>query len=352
MVGMLLFVLGLAAAGGAVAAAHGLIPPLGAIPRVGTGLIFGTLAGGIIGAGIWYGWKGIERALKSDGAVTRLMNGLFLGAITTMVGGVLIAAIALAFGGSVGAHIAQGCVLAGSLFLGVRIGSAFDRPLYPVGGAKARAAQRPHKNDSAARKVLDTSVIIDGRIGDLVRTGFLEGELIVPEFVLSELQGIADSANSLRRRKGRRGLEVLRSLMQDDTVRIRVISKDYPHVREVDRKLIHLVKDDGGALVTTDYNLNRVAQVEGVKILNINELANAVKPRFIPGEEITVEVIDRGEEIGQGVGYLDDGTMVVVENGRRHIGRKIKAMVKSTLQTEAGRMLFVEPAGETPRWEK
>ncbi len=352
MYGLLFLVIGLAGAGGAVAAAHGLIPPLGLIPRWGTGLIVGGLTGGLIGAGAWRGWKALERNLESDGAATRLLNGIFLGFITTLIGGVLLAAIALAFGSSVGARIAQGCILAGSLILGVRLGFSFDRPLYSLRDSKSRIIRRARKNDSVGRKVLDTSVIIDGRIGDLLRTGFLEGEIIVPEFVLTELQGIADSSNSLRRRKGRRGLEVLRSLMQDDEVDIRVISKDYPLVKEVDRKLIHLVKEEGGALITTDYNLNRVAQVEGVKILNINELANAVKPRFIPGEEIMVEVIDRGEEIGQGVGYLDDGTMVVVENGRRHIGRKIKAMVKSTLQTEAGRMLFVEPMGETPRWER
>ena len=195
--------------------------------------------------------------------------------------------------------------------------------------------------------------IIEPGVTVVVRLfGFIEGEILVPEFVLTELQNIADSSNSLRRRKGRRGLEILRELMQDDSVKIRVVTQDYPSIKEVDRKLIRLVKEQNGTLVTTDYNLNRVAQVEGIRILNINELANAVKPPFIPGEEIAVEVIDRGEEIGQGVGYLDDGTMVVVENGRRHIGRKIKAMVKSTLQTEAGRMLFVEPAGENPRWEK
>jgi len=200
--------------------------------------------------------------------------------------------------------------------------------------------------------VLDTSVIIDGRVGDLMTTGFIEGEILIPEFVLNELQGIADSADALRRRKGRRGLEILRQLMENDHVAIRVVARDYPSIAEVDRKLIRLAKEENAILITTDYNLNRVAQVEGIGILNVNELANAVKPRFVPGEPIDVEIIDRGAEINQGVGYLDDGTMIVVENGRRHIGRTIRATVKSTLQTDAGRMLFAEPANEAPRWEK
>jgi uncharacterized protein YacL len=140
--------------------------------------------------------------------------------------------------------------------------------------------------------------------------------------------------------------------MENDHVAIRVVARDYPAIAEVDRKLIRLAKEENAILITTDYNLNRVAQVEGIGILNVNELANAVKPRFVPGEPIDVEIIDRGAEINQGVGYLDDGTMIVVENGRRHIGRTIRATVKSTLQTDAGRMLFAEPANEAPRWEK
>jgi uncharacterized protein YacL len=222
----------------------------------------------------------------------------------------------------------------------------------PIQLVREKPAKARSKKSAIPAKILDTSIIIDGRIASLVSTGFVEGEILVPEFILAELQNIADSPNSLRRRKGRRGLDVLNQLMQDDSVSIRVVTRDYPNIREVDRKLIHLAKDETATLVTTDYNLNRVAQVEGVTILNVNELSNAVKPRFIPGEGISVEIIDRGEEINQGIGYLDDGTMVVVENGRRHIGRTIKATVKSTLQTDAGRMLFVEPTGEHSRWEQ
>ena len=354
MYGLLSLIIGLACVGGALTASRGLAPPLGPIPRWGMGLIVGSLAGGFIGLGVYQAWKAIAATLERENNYVRLINGIFLGIIMVALGGLLFPAIGLVFGSGVGVRIAQGLVLAGALFLGLRIGFMFDRPVYLLFGfgGKARIVPHVHTNDPVEHKVLDTSAIIDGRIADLLHTGFLEGDVVVPEFVLSELQGIADSSNNLRRRKGRRGLEVLRSLMQDDHVNIHITHADYPFIKEVDRKLIHLVKEKGGALVTTDYNLNRVAQVEGVKILNINELANAVKPQFIPGEEITVDVIDKGEEIGQGVGYLDDGTMVVVENGRRHIGRKIKATVKSTLQTDAGRMLFVEPAGETPRWER
>jgi len=201
-------------------------------------------------------------------------------------------------------------------------------------------------------KLIDTSAIIDGRIGDLVKTGFIEGKIIIAEFVLSELHAIADSSDNLRRRKGRRGLDILGELRRSTEVEIETLSRDYPGVPDVDRKLIQLAKELNAKIITTDYNLNKVAKVEGVPVLNINELANAIKPRFIPGEEIEVEVIDKGEEIGQGIGYLDDGTMVVVENGRRFIGKKIRTIVNSSLQTEAGKMLFVRPKLEPQKWEQ
>ena len=351
---LLSFLLILGALGAAISVGRGLIPSMGGLASWLVNLIGGAGAGLILGAILWLLWRGIAMALDNDTAEDWLLNCLIAGVVGTGMGGILAIAGGLVLGTGVVVRIVQGIVLGAGLLLGLRVGYALDRPIIERRRGAAGSMGRLRRRGQIASKVLDTSVIIDGRIGDLIRTGFLDGDILVPEFVLSELQNIADSSNNLRRRKGRRGLEVLRELMQDDGVSIRVVSTDYPYIKEVDRKLIHLVKDQGerGALVTTDYNLNRVAQVEGVQILNINELANAVKPRFIPGEEIAVEVIDRGEEIGQGVGYLDDGTMVVVENGRRHIGRKIKAMVKSTLQTEAGRMLFVEPVGEGARWEK
>ena len=297
-------------------------------------------------------WNRVREEIIQDDAITRLGNTLIIGGAGILLGLVISYALSLILPPTFGTGIARGTTLLISLGLGLSIGYTLDSPLLfkrSVGDTRPRLQK---KNGNISNKVIDTSVIIDGRIGDLVRTGFIEGEIIIPEFVLAELQNIADSSNSLRRRKGRRGLEILGELMNDDHVVIRVLNRDYPSIKEVDHKLIHLAKEEHGSLITTDYNLNRVAQVEGVKVLNINELANTVKPRFIPGESIDIEVIDRGEEIGQGVGYLDDGTMVVVENGRRHIGRTIKATVKSTLQTEAGRMLFVEPCGESPRWEQ
>lgn len=195
-------------------------------------------------------------------------------------------------------------------------------------------------------KLLDTSVIIDGRISDLAQTGFIEGKLILAHFVLQELHAVADSPEPLRRRKGRRGLDILSDLQRNNKIQLETVGHDFPQHRDVDHKLIELAKLLQADLLTTDYNLNKVAKVEGIKVLNINELANAIKPRYLPGEDLVVEVIDRGEESGQGIGYLDDGTMVVVENGRSFIGRKVKAVVSSTLQTDAGKMLFVRLKNE------
>lgn len=203
----------------------------------------------------------------------------------------------------------------------------------------------PDRQISRAEKkvrpvLLDTSVIIDGRIADISRTGFIEGEMFVPRFVLNELQHIADSSDTLRRRRGRRGLEMLRRLQSDSVTPVRVVDKNIQGVREVDEKLVLLAKRLDAPIITNDYNLNRVAQLQGVKVLNINELANAVKTLFLPGESLDIDIIQEGKESGQGVGYLDDGTMVVVENGKRYIGHEMEVVVTKVLQTAAGRMLF------------
>lgn len=195
-----------------------------------------------------------------------------------------------------------------------------------------------------ARKYLDTSVIIDGRILDITRTGFLEGELVVPQFVLAELRHIADSGDSMRRARGRRGLDVLQKLQKEAGVT--VDETDYPELAEVDVKLLRLCRDSGGAVVTNDYNLNKVAGVTGIRVLNVNDLANAVKPMLLTGEILQVQVVREGKEPGQGVGYLDDGTMIVIENGRRHIGQTIGVTVTTVLQTSAGRMIFTKANGE------
>lgn len=188
--------------------------------------------------------------------------------------------------------------------------------------------------------LLDTSVIIDGRIADICRTGFIQGELIVPLFILNELQHVADSADTLRRNRGRRGLEILRQLQEESPIPVRLIDDEVMAVREVDDKLIALAKELGAAILTNDYNLNRVAELQAVTVLNVNELANAVKTVLLPGEVFTIHVLQAGKEQGQGVGYLDDGTMVVVEDGSSYIGETIDVTVSKVLQTAAGRMIF------------
>ena len=190
-------------------------------------------------------------------------------------------------------------------------------------------------------KILDTNVIIDGRVADICRTGFIEGPIYVPGFVLDELQHIADSADSLKRARGRRGLDILNAMRTELKMMIRTYDNNDPNDRdEVDAKLVKLAKKLGGKIVTNDYNLNKVAELQGVSVLNINELANAVKPVVLPGEEMPVTIIKIGKEADQGVAYLDDGTMIVVEGGRRHIGETLTVITSSVLQTVAGKMIF------------
>ena len=188
--------------------------------------------------------------------------------------------------------------------------------------------------------MLDTSVIIDGRIADICETGFLDGTLVVPQFVLRELQQVADSSDSLKRNRGRRGLDILQRVQKMAHVQVQIVETDFPEVREVDLKLIELAKRLSGKIVTNDFNLNKVAQLRGVAVLNINELANSLKPVVLPGEVLRVFVLKEGKESGQGVAYLDDGTMVVVDQGKRAIGRTIEVTVTSVLQTTAGKMIF------------
>jgi len=198
-------------------------------------------------------------------------------------------------------------------------------------------------------KVLDTSVIVDGRIQEICKTGFIEGDLTVPRFVLNELQTIADSADSLKRNRGRRGLDVLHHLMKEPGIQI--YDKDYDDVG-VDTKLVKLAQELNAELMTTDYNLSKVAQLQGLKVLNINELANSLKPVVLPGEEMEVKIIREGKESGQGIGYLDDGTMVVVEDGKRYIGEKITVTVTSVIQTVAGKMIFTRAQSDRSKRKK
>jgi uncharacterized protein YacL len=191
-----------------------------------------------------------------------------------------------------------------------------------------------------AFKILDTSVIIDGRIADIAETGFIDGALVIPQFVLRELQLVADSADSMKRNRGRRGLDVLQRLQKMPDLNIQILEDDFPQVREVDMKLIELAKAYSCKIVTNDFNLNKVAQLHGVEVLNINELANALKPVVLPGETMRVFILKEGKEYNQGVAYLDDGTMVVVDNARKMISKTIDVSVTSVLQTTAGKMIF------------
>lgn len=201
-------------------------------------------------------------------------------------------------------------------------------------------------NINSIPKVLDTSVIIDGRIFDICQTGFIEGPLIIPNFVLDELRHISDSADSLKRNRGRRGLDILNKIQKELSIETQIYEGDFPDIQEVDSKLLKLAQILSGKVITNDFNLNKVAEVQGVPVLNINDLANSIKPVSIPGEEMKVIVVKDGKEATQGVAYLDDGTMIVIENGRKYIGEQIVVNVTSVLQTSAGRMIFAKPKEE------
>jgi uncharacterized protein YacL len=231
-------------------------------------------------------------------------------------------------------------------YLGLRIGFTKREDLvqlltgkFPVKGDKEKKQQYR----AGEVKLLDTSVIIDGRIADLVETGFLDGVLVIPSFVLEELQHIADSSDVLKRNRGRRGFEVLNRIQKEPKIRVQIMEVDFDDIQEVDSKLVRLAKQLNGKVVTNDFNLNKVCELQGVPVLNINDLANALKPIVLPGEELTVQVIKDGKEYNQGVAYLDDGTMIVIEGGREYIGTKVNVLVTSVLQTSAGRMIFAKP---------
>jgi len=194
--------------------------------------------------------------------------------------------------------------------------------------------------------VLDTSAIIDGRIADIAGTKFLSGALVIPRFVLEELQTLADSSDAMKRNRARRGLDIIAQLQKEEDLTIKIFNKDYPELHDTDAKLLQLAKDIEGKIITTDFNLNKVAVLQGVTVLNINDLSNALKPVYLPGEIMPIFVVKEGKEHHQGIGYLDDGTMVVVEEGRRYIGKRIEVMVTSILQTSSGRMIFTRPVGD------
>ncbi|MEX0829789.1 MAG: TRAM domain-containing protein [Nitrospirales bacterium] len=232
-------------------------------------------------------------------------------------------------------------------YWGLSMGTRFGRE----GWSQPQPASGGAAEQTLKLKLLDTSVIIDGRIADLCETGFIEGTLIVPHFILQELQHISDSSDGLKRARGRRGLDILNVLQKMTNIQVKLVEDDFPHVKEVDTKLIELGKQMNGKVLTNDFNLNKVAGIQGVEVLNINDLCNALKPVVLPGETIRVFVLKEGKESGQGVAYLDDGTMVVVDHAKTSIGKTVDVIVTSVLQTSAGRMIFTRLKEETEREE-
>jgi len=230
-------------------------------------------------------------------------------------------------------------------YFGFRLGSKKRDELMSI-FSLGKFSKEKTKKDTPAKyehKILDTSVIIDGRIADICKTGFIDGILVIPGFVLGELQHIADSSDTLKRNRGRRGLDILNKIQKELDISVVIYEGDFEEIQEVDSKLVKLAKVLEGKVVTNDFNLNKVCELQGVPVLNINDLSNAVKPVVLPGEELSVQVIKDGKEHNQGIAYLDDGTMIVVEGGREFIGQHIGVLVTSVLQTSAGRMIFAKP---------
>lgn len=296
--------------------------------------------------------KLILATLQGEKQLQKMSTGDLIGGIVGLILGLIVAFFignALSFIPIVGAGISLAAyVIFG--YLGISLGIKKRGDLINLLGNIGRGESRLRKGNKPRAagycnmpKVLDTSVIIDGRIADICKTGFVEGPLIIPNFVLEELRHISDSSDSLKRAKGRRGLDMLNVIRTQLDIEVEISDKDYPDIAEVDDKLVQLAQDLFGCVVTNDYNLNKVATLKGVIVLNINELANAIKPVVLPGERMQVTVVKEGKEHNQGVAYLDDGTMIVVENGRSFLGEYIEIEVTSVIQTNAGRMIFGKP---------
>src|SRR5438132_2203438 len=279
-----------------------------------------------------------ERRVKQV-SLRRLIGGA-AGSVAGIFGAFLMSLVIgrAAPDGSTTIHFIQICILLWMTYIGLVVGASKGDllNLSALGGVFGG-----EKSAKKSFKILDTSVIIDGRIADIADTGFLDGVLIIPQFVLRELQLVADSGDSLKRNRGRRGLDILQRIQKTATVTVQIVEDDFPTVLEVDIKLIELAKlYEGAKIFTNDFNLNKVAQLQGVEVLNINELANSLKPIVLPGEIMKVFILKEGKEYNQGVAYLDDGTMVVVDNARKMIGKTIDVSVTSVLQTTAGKMIF------------
>jgi uncharacterized protein YacL len=287
-------------------------------------------------------------------AVTSLLGGLLGFGVGLTIARALGSALFWANNADSRVQFLHGLIIVILPYLGLVLGARKGEWLEPAKFVSLFKDARPQRR----YKILDTSVIIDGRIAEIVETGFLDGTLVVPQFVLNELQMVADSSDPLKRNRGRRGLDILHRIQKMAGVEVIVSDVDFPQVKEVDLKLIELARTLLGRIVTNDFNLNKVAQLRGVEVLNINELANALKPVVLPGEAMNVFILKEGKEYNQGVAYLDDGTMVVVDNARSRIGRNVDVIVTSVLQTTAGRMIFgrcadaMGAAGENARGER
>jgi uncharacterized protein YacL len=268
------------------------------------------------------------------GAVAGSLLGILGAALFCLILGLALRSAPLS--GSTSA-VLQIFVLLLMTYVGLLVGASKGDLLNPAALGPIFSGERPARREA---KVLDTSVIIDGRIADIAEAGFMDGALVIPEFVLRELQVVADSTDGSKRQRGRRGLDMLQRMQSNEALEIQIVSDDFPSIREVDLKLLELAKKLDAKVVTNDFNLNKVAHLHHVEVLNINDLANALKPVVLPGERMTIVILKEGKEYNQGVGYLDDGTMVVVDNARKMIGRTVDVSVTSVLQTASGKMIF------------
>jgi len=296
-------------------------------PAITTNLVIGLTLGLVF---VW-----VETRLR-NAEVTDLLGAMVGGAVGLGVAKTIGAALFWADTGSGRVVFLHSMILLVFPYLGIVMGARKGEWLEPTRLISLFRNAGPLKR----YRILDTSVIIDGRIADICETGFIDGTLVIPQFVLKELQLVADSADSMKRNRGRRGLDILQKIQKMSGLDVTISDVDFPEVREVDLKLIELARSLEGKIVTNDFNLNKVAQLRGVQVLNINELANALKPVVLPGEFMKVFILKEGKEYNQGVAYLDDGTMVVVDNARRMISRNIDVVVTSVLQTTAGKMIF------------
>lgn len=315
------------------------VPPMATDGLPWLGIAVGlVLAGGIIV---------LERAARE--IPPKVLLGGLLGLIVSLLLAHLLTTslLIIPFIGGLDSLVVRGLIHAGlayiGMVLGARKGAEFDLNEYK----KLFRGETKEENP----KILDTSVIIDGRVADICETGFLEGTLIIPQFVLRELQQIADSSDPIKRNRGRRGLDILQRIQRSVDVEVKILEQDFPRIRDVDSKLVALGKQLRGKILTNDFNLNKVAELQGVRVLNVNQLANAVKPVVLPGELMNVHILKEGKEYGQGVAYLDDGTMVVVDSARKYVGKNVEVAVTSVLQTTAGRMIFTRLKDDLEREE-